>query len=202
MNLNYVVITSVTRDDLEDKGAGQFAKTISEVRYLNPDIKVEILIPDFRGDKECLSKVVLAGADVIGHNIETVSRFFPYVRPQAGYARSLEILKYIKEMNSSVLVKSGFMVGLGESFDEIVKLMQDLLIAKCDILSIGQYLSPSKTARHCKVERYVHPEEFDRYKDIALSMGFKHVMSSPLVRSSFLAEENYNSCVQFFASEH
>jgi len=196
LGLRYVVITSVTRDDLEDQGASQFVQTIQEVRSINPSTKIEVLIPDFMGRPEVLKTMAEAKPDVIGHNMETVARLFPFVRPRAEYRRSLGVLKRIKEWNASIFLKSGFMVGLGEDIQEILGLMRDLLAVGCDILTVGQYLAPSRSQRHCRVKRYVPPEEFDEYKRIALQMGFRHVMSSPLTRSSFFAEEGYAACLE------
>lgn len=206
MNLRYVVITSVTRDDLADGGAEQFARTIEEIRCLMPQTKIEVLIPDFADDIESLQRVVEAGPDVISHNIETVRRLSPEVRPQAGYDRSLSVLQNLRRLNSAVssandgdrpvFIKSGFMVGLGETEKEIVELMKDLAFAGCDMLTIGQYLAPTRGKRHWRVRRFVAPEEFESYKSLGIKLGFKCVMSGPLVRSSYIAEEGYKECLE------
>ena len=188
LKLKYVVITSVTRDDLEDGGAQYFADTLKEIGELMPEVKIEVLIPDLQNNINSIERMVLSKPFVIGHNIETVRKFFSKVRPQADYERSLSVLKNIKVIDDSILTKSGFMVGLGESKDEIISLMKDLKDARCDILTIGQYLAPSKGKRHLKVERFVEPSEFKEYEDLAREIGFKYVMSGPLVRSSYRAE--------------
>jgi len=194
LGLDYVVVTSVTRDDLEDQGCQHFAKTIGEIRKISPGIKIEVLIPDFLGKRSFIEAVALASPEVVAHNIETVRRLTLRLRPQADYTRSLSVLKAVKEVNPSIFVKSGIMVGLGETLDEIEETIQDLYSAGCDILTIGQYLAPSTTARHVPVARFVSPEEFDRYKEKALAIGIQHVVSSPLVRSSYLAQEAYQAC--------
>jgi len=196
LGLGYVVITSVTRDDLEDQGADQFGKTIHALRRRNPELKIEVLIPDFSGRVDLLNKVIEAKPDVIGHNIEMVRRLYPDIRPEADYERSLTLLKNVKELSPHLLVKSGFMVGLGEEKEEIMALIQDLFSSGCDILTIGQYLAPSRTKRHKSVKRYVHPLEFDELKAVALRRGFKSVVSAPLVRSSYQAEKAYRHCMQ------
>jgi len=194
LKLRYVVITSVARDDLADEGAGQFAETIREIRNLLPEVKIEILIPDFSARPENLKIATDARPDVFSHNIESVARLSKKVRPQADYERSLRVLKIIKELDPAVMTKSSLMVGLGETEDEIADVMRDLLSAGCEILTIGQYLSPSTEKRHLPVERFVTPEEFAGYKKLGLEMGFRSVMSGPLVRSSYIAEEGYNEC--------
>ena len=195
LNLKFVVITSVARDDLPDEGAEQFAQTIFEIRRLLPDVKIEILIPDFSGLAENIKIVTDARPEVISHNIETVVRLSKKVRPQAEYQRSLETLKIMRELGSSLIVKSSLMVGLGETREEVIATMKDLLQAGCDILTIGQYLAPSQSKRHVPVERFITPEEFESYKVLGLSLGFKYVASGPLVRSSYLAEEGYRECM-------
>ncbi len=195
LNLKFVVITSVARDDLPDGGATQFAKTIFEIRHLLPEVKIEILIPDFSGKFENLKIVIDAKPEVISHNIETVARLSKKVRPQAEYRRSLETLKMMRELDPSIIVKSSLMVGLGERRDEVEATMKDLLKAGCDILTVGQYLAPSQLKRHVPVERFVTPEEFESYKATGLSLGFRYVASGPLVRSSYLAEEGYRECL-------
>ena len=196
MNLRSVVITSVARDDIPDEGAGHFAQTISEVRKLNPQIKIEVLIPDFSAQKEHLKTVADAGPEVISHNIETVNRLSKKIRPQAEYLISLKVLKMIQRLNPSIFVKSSFMVGLGETMDEIIELMNDLREAGCQILTIGQYLAPTQMKRHVRVERFVTPAEFENYKQLGVTLGFKHVISGPLVRSSYIAEEGYQECLK------
>jgi len=187
LGLHYVVITSVTRDDLPDGGAAMFSATIQEIRALVPECKIEVLIPDFQGDEQPLQTVLAAEPHVVNHNIEVVASLFPTIRPQGEYQRSLTLLKSIKEKSSEVRSKSGFMVGLGETDDEIQQTMEDLYDARVDFLTIGQYLQPSK--RHAPIERYYTPEEFSRFKDLGESIGFDHVESGPLVRSSYHAEE-------------
>ncbi len=186
LGLSYVVITSVTRDDLPDGGAGHFAEVIRKVKEKNPDAAVEVLIPDFKGDMDALKTVIGADPVIINHNIETVPRLYKEVRPQAVYERSLELLKRVKEL-SSLYSKSGIMVGLGETYDEVVESLKDLREAGCDFLTIGQYLAPSKD--HHPVVEYVHPDTFEQYRKEALKLGFKGVASGPLVRSSYKAHE-------------
>ena len=191
LNLAHTVITSVNRDDLPDGGAAHWAETIRQVRAINPDCKVEVLIPDFNGDEDALNTVLDAQPDVLNHNTETIARLYRRVRPDADYQQSLTLIKRAADRRdreqSVMLTKSGIMVGLGEEFDEVVELMKDLRAASCDIMTIGQYLQPH--ARRLPVERYVTPEEFDRWRDIGMTMGFKHVQSSPLTRSSYHARE-------------
>jgi lipoyl synthase len=195
LGLRYVVMTSVTRDDLADQGAEHFAKTVSLLKEMINGIKVEALIPDFWGHEDLIGLVTQSGVDVLGHNMETVQRFHSPLRPQASYQRSLSVLKTARRwMRSRGYVKSGFMVGLGETVDEINQLMRDLIEVGCDMLTIGQYLAPSKTSRHVGVDRFVSPEEFDQYKQMGLALGFKHVFSGPLVRSSYLAEQGFHLC--------
>lgn len=195
LGLRYAVVTSVTRDDLPDRGAGQFAQTITAIKKLTPKIRVEVLIPDFSGRVEHLQKVADAGPDVVSHNIETVRRLSPDIRPRADYDCSLDVLRSLKKMKPPVLVKSGLMVGLGETREEITGAMRDLADAGCDMLTVGQYLAPTKGARHVNVARFVAPEEFELYRDTGMKLGFKHVMSAPLARSSYIAEEGYNECL-------
>lgn len=196
LGLRYAVITSVTRDDLYDGGAGHFAQTIYEIRRSIPYIKVEILIPDFLAEERSLKKVVAVKPDVIGHNMETVERLFPKIRPEANYQRSLQVLRKLKQMDSQIFIKSGFMVGLGETDEEITSLMKDLIRMGCDILTIGQYLAPTSGKRHFRIKRFVPPEQFDSYRRLGLNLGFKYVMSGPLIRSSYIAEECYEKCLQ------
>lgn len=188
MGLRYVVITSVTRDDLPDGGASHFAETIRAIRRHIPNAGIEVLTPDFKGDVNALRVVLEARPDIFNHNIETVPRLYSEVRPQADYKRSLTVLKKAKEL-SEVKTKSGLMVGLGEEFDEVVAVMKDLKESGCDYLTIGQYLRPSK--KNLPVKEYIRPEVFDRYRKEALKFGFKGVSSGPLVRSSMNAEEMF-----------
>lgn len=183
LNLNYVVITSVTRDDLDDGGASIFATTINEIYKVLPGCKIEVLIPDFKGKESSLKKVIEAKPSVLNHNLETVSRLYQKVRPQADYLRSLELLKRAKY--AGMITKSGLMLGLGESNDEIIKVMHDLRTIECNILTLGQYLQPSSD--HLPIDRYLSPDEFDQMKFEALKMGFDYVESGPLVRSSYHA---------------
>ena len=187
LGLKYVVITSVTRDDLDDGGAGHFVKVIESIKEINKDTIVEVLIPDFKGDQLALKKVVDAKPEVINHNVETIPRLYSTVRPMAIYERSVKLLENVKKMDKNILTKSGIMLGLGEKEDEVVELMKDLLEVDCDMLTIGQYLAPSK--KHHPVIEYIHPDQFDRYKEIGMDLGFKFVASSPLVRSSYNAGE-------------
>lgn len=191
MGLQYVVITSVTRDDLSDGGASLFAKTIQAIRALDSKTKVEVLIPDFQGGLNSLESILKEGPDVLNHNIETISRLYPEIRPQADYKRSLHLLKTSKERNPNVLSKSGFMLGLGENREEILELLRDLRDAGCDLLTIGQYLQPRQD--RLPVVRFVPPEEFEEYKTIGEEMGFKAVASGPFVRSSFHAFEMFKT---------
>ncbi len=187
MGLKYVVITSVTRDDLADGGAGIFAATIKEIRQQIPDACVEVLIPDFQGSKEALFTVLHANPDVLNHNVETVVRLYPRVRPQANYRRSLELIQRAHEFDPDLPTKSGLMLGLGESHPEIEKTLEDMLEAGCRILTLGQYLQPSKN--HLAVERFIPPQEFEAWRKKALKMGFTEVASGPFVRSSYHAQE-------------
>jgi lipoic acid synthetase len=196
LKLRYVVITSVARDDLKDEGAEHFAKTILAIRALTPETKIEVLIPDFSNKEDSLKCLVDVKPEVVSHNIETVRRLSPDIRPQAEYDRSLQVLKNFKRLDPSIFTKSSFMVGLGETDDEIRDVMNDLREAECDILTIGQYLSPTQLKRHVPVKRFISPEEFEGYKKIGIAMGFKHVMSAPLVRSSYIAEEGYRECFE------
>ncbi len=189
LKLDYVVITSVTRDDIEDGGAGHFARTIEYIKKLSDNIRIEVLIPDFKGNFNALKKVFLARPDVINHNLETVKRLYKYVRPMADYKRSIEILKNSKL--NGFITKTGIMVGLGEKEEEVKELIDEIAEIKCDILTIGQYLSPSK--RHLPVYEYISPEKFEYYKEYGLKKGIKFVVSSPLVRSSYMAKEAYLS---------
>jgi len=185
LGLKHVVITSVTRDDLEDGGAGIFAAVVRNIRWMVPDTSVEVLIPDLQGDKESLEKVVSSSPDVLGHNLETV-RSLQWVRdPKASYERSLDVLQMAKWFDPSSLTKSSLMLGLGEQREEIRQAMLDLLSAKVDLLTLGQYLPPLGSS--LPLDRYVHPSEFDELRAMARSLGFKGVMAGPLVRSSYKA---------------
>lgn len=187
MKLKHVVITTVTRDDLPDGGASQFATVIREVRVASPTTTIEVLISDLKGDRKALKTIVDAQPDILGHNLETVPRLYPEVRPMADYKRSLEVLEWGKRLSPKILTKSGIMVGLGEKHEESTALFEDLRKISCDILTVGQYLAPS--AKHHEVVEYVHPDEFLQYKDEAYALGFRFVASGPLVRSSYHAEE-------------
>jgi len=187
MGLSYVVITSVTRDDLPDGGAIFFSQTIQEVRKQIPDALVEVLIPDFQGNAEALKTVLKARPDVLNHNIETVPRLYSTVRPEANYNRSLELLKQASKYDQSIPTKSGLMLGLGELPDEITQTFKDLVKAGCSMLTLGQYLQPSK--QHLQVERFVPPEEFDNWRKTAIKTGFSQVAGGPFVRSSYHAKE-------------
>jgi lipoic acid synthetase len=191
MGMRYVVITSVTRDDLPDGGAGHFARTINYVRKHLSEAKVEILTPDFKGNINSIDTVTNSRPDVFNHNIETVPRLYPVVRPLADYRRSLYILEYVKKTASETYTKSGLMLGLGERLDEVIDVLRDLRSAGCDIVTIGQYLRPSRF--NLPVVEYIKPEIFERLRITALSMEFKHVASAPLVRSSMNAYEMYNN---------
>ena len=187
MGLRYAVVTSVNRDDQPDGGAGIFARTITEIRRRVPDCKVEVLIPDFRGDWCALETVIGARPDVLNHNTETVPRLYHQVRKGAIYKRSLELLRRAKSIAPAIPTKTGLMLGLGETRDEVIGAMRDLVAQGTDILTLGQYLQP--TREHLPIVRYVHPDEFAEYKTLGEQMGFAHVESGPLVRSSYHAFE-------------
>jgi len=192
LGLRYVVITSVTRDDVEDGGAGQFADTIREIKRLSgEETKIEVLIPDFKGSLSSLKVVVEAKPDVLNHNLETVSRLYPVVRPLANYERSLRLLKQARQLNRSIHTKSGLMVGVGEDFEEVIEAMRDLRGTGCEILTIGQYLRPS--SEHLEVKEYLRPERFREYERIGRSLGFLSVVSGPFVRSSYQAREVWDA---------
>lgn len=190
LGLKYVVVTSVTRDDLPDGGAECFAETIRNIRERLPDALVEVLIPDFKGDPEALQTVLRARPDVLNHNIETVRRLYPTVRPEADYRRSLDLFRNVSQFDSSIPTKSGLMLGLGEKKAEILDTFSDLLEAGCRILTLGQYLQPSRS--HLPVQRFATPAEFDELGKTAREMGFKEVSSGPLVRSSYQAKKLYD----------
>ncbi|MFH0812690.1 MAG: lipoyl synthase [Pseudomonadota bacterium] len=189
LKLEHVVVTSVTRDDLPDGGASLFAETVRQIKRLMPETSTEVLIPDFGGVKENVEIVFEAEPEILGHNIETVPRMYVTIRPQAHYHRSLSILQYARQINPRIVTKSGMMVGLGETREEILEIMQDLREVDCDILTIGQYLRP--TPQNVEVKEYIHPEVFEEYKEEGYSRGFKYVASSPFVRSSFHAKRTW-----------
>jgi lipoic acid synthetase len=183
LSVRHAVITSVNRDELFDGGSQIFAETVRKVRELNPSTTVEVLIPDFKGDEFALNIVLDAFPDILNHNTETVPRLYSVVRPQAEYQRSLQVIRRAKRRGFTT--KSGLMLGLGELQDEVIAVMRDLQEAGCDILTLGQYLQPSR--QHLPVDRFVHPDEFIMHRDNGLKMGFRHVESGPLVRSSYHA---------------
>ena len=188
LNLSYIVLTSVDRDDLPDEGAGHFAKTISSVKKQIPSLMVEVLTPDFKGHHSLIDKVLLAGPDVFAHNVETVERLTPLVRdPRAGYTQSLKVLARAKEHTPSIYTKSSLMLGLGEKEEEIFKTLRDLRAVGCDIITFGQYLRPSR--RHLSVKEYISPEKFKSWKVAAEDLGFLYSASGPLIRSSYRAGE-------------
>jgi len=191
MGLHYVVITSVTRDDLPDGGAYLFSKAIQAIRALDPKIRIEVLIPDFQGKYSSLEIVLKECPDVLNHNIETVARLYPVVRPQAAYQRSLDLLRRSKEDHPYIPTKSGFMLGLGETQEEILELLRDLREVRCDFLTIGQYLQPRPD--RLPVVRFITPDEFEDYKRVGEGMGFRAVSSGPFVRSSFHAFEMFKT---------
>jgi lipoic acid synthetase len=186
MRLRYVVITSVNRDDLPDGGSAHFAQTVREVRRALPDCRIEVLTPDFCGAMGAVATVLDAGPDVFNHNMETVSRLYRRVRPQANYRQSLDVLAFAKRYRPEALTKSGLMVGLGEQAEEVEQLLLDLRGSQVDVATIGQYLQP--TRRNLAVAEYVSPEQFDAYAAYGMSIGFRHVFSGPLVRSSYMAD--------------
>ena len=190
LNLKHVVITSVDRDDLDDGGASHFSKVIKETRKANPNTTIEVLTPDFLRKGDAFKKVVEAKPDVFNHNIETVPSLYRKVRPGSRYFASVNLLKSAKEIDKTIFTKSGIMLGLGETKEEVLQVMDDLLTAKVDFLTIGQYLQPS--AKHHPLDRYVHPDEFQEFKELALSKGFLIVSSSPLTRSSYHADEDFS----------
>ena len=187
LKLKHVVITSVNRDDLPDGGASIFAECIRESRLNSPGCTVEVLIPDLEGNWEALAVIIDAKPDLLNHNTETVPRLYRRARPQANYQQTLELLRRGNEIDPTIVTKSGLMVGLGESFDELLDTMRDIQATDCDILTIGQYLSP--TSRHLPIQRYYNPSEFEELKEAGMEMGFRHVESGPLVRSSYHAGE-------------
>jgi len=192
LKLKYVVVTSVTRDDLEDGGASHFAKTIKVIKATLPDDpKVEVLIPDFQGNFEALKIVVSANPDVLNHNIETVPSLYPIARPEANYQQSLDLLRFVNTIDASMPVKSGIMVGLGETMEELEQTLTDLYHHGCDIITLGQYLQPTKA--HLNVEKYYSPVEFKQLEKKARQIGFKKVAAGPFVRSSYNAQDLFAS---------
>ena len=187
MGLNHVVITSVNRDDLNDQGSNHFSRTISELITEIPNVTIEVLTPDFRGDKKCIETVVNAKPDIYNHNLETVPRLYREVRPGAIYTRSLELIKYVKNLNPKIITKSGIMLGLGERKEEIIQVLNNLFLYDCDYVTLGQYMQPTRSSY--PVHRYLLPEEFEELKEIGLRIGFKKVFSGALVRSSYHAKE-------------
>jgi lipoic acid synthetase len=198
LNLDYVVITSVTRDDLPDGGASFFVRTVKEIRRKVPNALIELLIPDFQGNKDALRSITEVRPDVLNHNIETVPRLYSIVRPEAIYQRSLDLLKQAVTLDSTIIAKSGLMLGLGEQPEEILNTLKDLLDAGCQLVSMGQYLQPTKA--HLSVERYIPPKEFNNWRKIALEMGFVEVASRPFVRSSYHAKNLYQAVKAFTPS--
>lgn len=193
MGLRHVVITSVNRDELPDGGSDHFAQTVRAVQNLLPEARVEVLTPDFLGDTDAVARVLDAGPDVFNHNMETVSRLYRRVRPQAIYERSLQVLGFAKRYRPQVMTKSGLMVGLGETEAEVRRLLDDLRAADTDVVTIGQYLQPAR--RRLPVEEFVRPEVFETYREYGESIGFRAVFSGPLVRSSYMAEQVAESAV-------
>lgn len=191
LGLRYCVITSVNRDDLPDGGAFIFAACINRIRAQSPNCKVEVLIPDFAGSKDALARVMAAGPDVLNHNIESTRRLFPRVRPKGDYQLSLNLLAQAKELSPQAVTKSGIIVGMGETHDELVATMADLRAVDCDLLTVGQYLRPS--AKHIPIDRFYPPDEFADLARIGREMGFKHVAAGPLVRSSYHADEQHDA---------
>lgn len=189
LGLNYVVITSVTRDDLIDGGAQHFANVIKEIRNLTPNVKIEVLTPDFQGKEQSIDIAIAQKPDVFNHNVETVPSLYKKARPQANYQRSLDFLEYVKN-NSDILTKTGLMVGLGETKEELIKTFEDLAAIKCDIVTIGQYIAPTK--EHLEVAKYYEPKEYDELAQIARKIGIKHTFFSPLTRSSYKAYEIFS----------
>jgi len=193
LGLDYVVVTSVTRDDLPDGGAGQFAATVERIREVNPSALVEVLIPDFQGSRSALKTVIEAGPNVLNHNLETVKRLYPLARPEADYERSLQLLARCRAMAPGTPIKSGIMLGLGETGAEIEQAIRDLAASGCSILTAGQYLQP--TRKHLPVKRYLAPEEFESLRETGYSAGIRQIASGPFVRSSYRAKELYTHLV-------
>lgn len=208
LNLHHVVVTSVTRDDLGDGGASHFAQVVKAIKSTTPSVAVELLVPDFQGSTEALAEVVASSPDVINHNIETIPRLYPQVRPQADYRRSIELLRNVKSLNSRIVTKSGLMLGLGEDRSEVIQALGDLREVDCDIITVGQYLPPSTS--HYRLSRYVTPEEFEELEAIGTALGYRGVASGPFVRSSFNAARLFqeatsslcNSCNDLHSREN
>jgi len=198
LGLSYVVITSVTRDDLADGGAGHFAAVVRRIKESTPAVRVEILVPDFGGSREALSTVLDSGPDVLNHNVETVPRLYPRIRPQADYHRSLELLQHAARFEPPLIVKSGLMAGVGERDDEVVQVLGDLHKSGCGVVTIGQYLQPSP--RQAVVERFVDPQQFEQWEALGREMGFKAVWAGPFVRSSYMAADVFAACGESFAA--
>lgn len=189
LDLQHVVVTSVTRDDLSDGGASFFAQTLKHVKCGKPKASTEVLISDLGGDRRSLTEIVRATPDILAHNLETVSRLYPAIRPQARYSRSLAVLRHAKAFNPKIITKSGIMLGLGEKREEVLEAMRNLRQVDCDLLTIGQYLRP--TSRNVEVEEYIRRDVFEDYKEYGYSLGFKHVASAPFVRSSYQAQKTF-----------
>jgi len=189
LRLKHAVITSVTRDDLEDGGASHFARTVEQIRALNRNVVIEVLIPDFKGSSESLLKVCYSKPDIINHNLETIPRLYKDVRSEADYKRSLNLLKIVKKFSPEIITKSGIMVGLGEIQEEVISVLEDLRTSGCDMVTIGQYLSPTRDS--FPVKEYIPLETFDYYKKVGELLGFKSIASAPFVRSSYLAEKQF-----------
>lgn len=189
LRLKHAVITSVTRDDLPDGGSAHFAALVEQIKQRAPDCRIELLIPDLQGDWEALQQIIDSGPDIIGHNIETVPRLYAEVRPEAEYSRSLELLTQIKQRSAKIISKSGLMLGMGETEEEVLQVMRDLRQQQCQILTLGQYLQP--TNEHYPVQQYIRPEIFEQLAAIGQKLGFEHVEAGPLVRSSYHAEEQF-----------
>ncbi|MSS43702.1 lipoyl synthase [Anaerosalibacter bizertensis] len=187
LGLKHAVITSVTRDDLEDQGANQFVRVVEEIRKATPKVTIELLIPDMQGDKDLIDIIIDSEPNILNHNIETVPELYDKVRPMANFERSIELLDYVKKTKPDMRTKSGIMLGLGETEEQVLEVFKRLREVDCDMLTLGQYLQP--TAKHIPVVEYITPDQFNEYKEIALSMGFKRVASAPLVRSSYYAED-------------
>jgi lipoic acid synthetase len=191
LNLKHAVITSVTRDDLDDGGAAQFAQLIREIRQRTDGCRIELLIPDLQGNRDALAAILKEKPDILGHNVETVPRLYSQVRPEAIYQRTLDLLEEVKRQDPEIITKSGLMLGMGETLDEVNQVMADLRHHKCQLLTLGQYLAPTRD--HFPVQRYVTPEEFKALAEEGARLGFDHVESGPLVRSSYHAEEQYDA---------
>ncbi len=201
MNLSYVVITSVARDDLDDEGVGHFINTIQAVRRENPHTKIEVLIPDFSAREELLTALSQSSPEVISHNVECVRRLSPSMRPQANHDRSLSVLKSFRRLAKRSIVKTSIMVGAGETDTEVEEVIQEIVDAGCQILTIGQYLAPTQMKRHLRVTRFVTPEQFERYAQVGRHLGLSYVESGPLVRSSFIAEKGYREAIKIIKVE-